>query len=66
MKTSLILLTAIRSTCKDGIYKGYAETTFFKDNKKYATIPAGHKQPRFNSKRIILNCWEWELNWLKS
>ena len=62
----LITLTAIRSTCKEGIYKGYAETTFFKGDKKYATIPAGNKQPRFNSKTIVINCWEWKLKWIKS
>lgn len=64
MKIELITLVAIKTKLTDGLYKGFYETKFYKpDGKLFATMQPSSKQPGFNSKRIILNCFPYLLTW---
>lgn len=55
----LIELKAVRSW-----ENRLAVTTIYKGNDKYATFPAGTKQPREGSKYITINCWKFKLIWV--
>lgn len=43
----------------------YVQTTILKDenNKVKAIISSSLKQPKFNQKTIVINCWTYSLNW---
>lgn len=43
----------------------YNQTTILKDenNKVKAIISSSLKQPKFNQKTIVINCWTYSLNW---
>lgn len=60
----MITLTAKRVKETTGLYKGFVKTELYnQDGSLKATIPASAKQPRKGKKTIILNCWNWALNW---
>lgn len=39
------------------------KTVFYKDGKKYATIPAEQTQPRKGTKVLTVNCFKWAIEW---
>ena len=43
----------------------YHQTTILKDSegKIKGIIPSSLRQPRLGQKTIMLNCWQWNLNW---
>ncbi len=59
----LITVIAVRTKIKDGRYKGFNATTFFKNNKQFAYMPPEQRQPKFGSKTIILNCFRYNVEW---
>ena len=51
--SNYLTITAKRVKETTGIYKGYVRTEFYKHDFLYATIPAGHKQPRKGIKKCF-------------
>lgn len=44
------------------------DTVVYKDERcteVFCRIPWHHTQPRKNQKTIILNCFKWQVNWVK-
>jgi len=60
----LIKLTARKVKVETGLYKGFTKTQFFKpDGKLFCTMPAYSRQPRKDSKIIVINCFKYALTW---
>ncbi len=65
MKDSIIkTLSLVRVIETEGIYKGLNKTEVYMDGKLFTSFPPNQKQPRKNCKKITINCFIYNVNWL--
>lgn len=61
---NLLTLQAKRVKETKGVYKGYYRTEFYLHGQLYAIVHASIKQPKRGKKTMVINCWNWALQWV--